>query len=58
VGSLTALKDKNQRTVYRLTLVAGWNAEDATEYAKLIDLGKPDFIEIKAGLYTLHAVDP
>ena len=29
IGSLTMLKDKNQRTVYRLTLVAGWNAEDA-----------------------------
>jgi len=51
VGSLTALRDKNQRTVYRLTLVAGWNAEDTVEYAKLIDLGKPDFIEIKGMTY-------
>ena len=40
-----------QRTVYRLTLVAGWNAEDAAQYAKLIDLGKPDFIEIKGMTY-------
>ena len=37
--------------VYRLTLVAGWNAEDAMGYAKLIDLGKPDFIEIKGMTY-------
>lgn len=37
--------------MYRLTLVAGWNAEDAKEYAKLIDLGKPDFIEIKGMTY-------
>ena len=51
MGSLSALRDKNQRTVYRLTLVAGWNAEDAVEYAKLIDLGKPDFIEIKGMTY-------
>ena len=51
MGSLTALRDKNQRTVYRLTLVAGWNAEDAMGYAKLIDLGKPDFIEIKGMTY-------
>ena len=51
MGSLTALRDKNQRTVYRLTLVAGWNAEDAMEYAKLIDLGRPDFIEIKGMTY-------
>ena len=51
VGSLTSLRDKNQRTVYRLTLVAGWNAEDAMEYAKLIDLGKPDLIEIKGMTY-------
>uniref|UniRef100_A0A7R9TXR9 tRNA 4-demethylwyosine synthase (AdoMet-dependent) n=1 Tax=Micromonas pusilla TaxID=38833 RepID=A0A7R9TXR9_MICPS len=51
VGSLKALRTKNQRTVYRLTLVAGWNASDATEYAKLIDLGKPDFIEIKGMTY-------
>jgi tRNA wybutosine-synthesizing protein 1 len=37
--------------VYRLTLVAGWNASDAAEYAKLIDLGKPDLIEIKGMTY-------
>ena len=51
VGSLTSLRDKNQRTVYRLTLVKGMNAADAGEYAKLIDLGKPDFIEIKGMTY-------
>ena len=51
MGSLTSLRDKNQRTVYRLTLVKGMNAADAGEYAKLIDLGKPDFIEIKGMTY-------
>jgi tRNA wybutosine-synthesizing protein 1 len=51
IGSLTALKDKQQRTVYRLTLVSGWNMEEVAAYAKLVDLGKPDFIEIKGVTY-------
>ena len=51
IGSLTSLKDKQQRTVYRLTLVSGWNMEEVAAYAKLIDLGQPDFIEIKGVTY-------
>ncbi len=31
----------------RLTLVKGWNMEAAQEYAQLVALGQPDFIEIK-----------
>ena len=31
--------------------MAGWNASDAAEYAKLIDLGKPDLIEINGMTY-------
>jgi tRNA wybutosine-synthesizing protein 1 len=45
--SLSALRSKSQRTVYRLTLVAGYNITDAAGYAELVDLGTPDFIEIK-----------
>lgn len=45
--SLTALKNKKQRTVYRLTLVKGWNTEEVLNYAALLDLGQPDFVEIK-----------
>ena len=45
--SLAELKKKGQRTVYRLTLVKGWNAEEMDNYASLVSLGKPDFIEIK-----------
>merc|ERR1711973_216983 len=45
--SLKELKHKGQRTVYRLTLVKGWNAEEMDNYAKLVELGQPDFIEIK-----------
>ena len=47
LSSLTSLREKRQRTVYRLTLVKGWNAEEVKEYAELLDLGRPDFVEIK-----------
>lgn len=49
--SLTALKEKHQRTVYRLTLVKGWNTEDVDAYFKLFSIGEPDFIEIKGVTY-------
>lgn len=48
IDSLKALGEKKQRTVYRLTLVKGQNMAGAAEYAQLIALGKPDFIEIKS----------
>ncbi|CAJ1398365.1 unnamed protein product [Effrenium voratum] len=48
LDSMKALAAKKQRTVYRLTLVKGHNMEDAADYAKLVALGKPDFIEIKS----------
>ena len=46
VKCLEALRDKKQRTVYRLTLVKSWNMDEVANYAKLIKLGQPDFIEI------------
>ncbi|KAG0481416.1 hypothetical protein HPP92_012274 [Vanilla planifolia] len=51
IDSLRALRDKRQRTVYRLTLVKGWNAEDVDAYANLLSLGEPDLIEIKGVTY-------
>lgn len=51
IDSLTALKEKHQRTVYRLTLVKGWNAEEIDAYYKLFSIGEPDFIEIKGVTY-------
>lgn len=51
VESLKALKDKQQRTVYRLTLVKGWNTEDVDAYSSLFGIGNPDFIEIKGVTY-------
>ncbi|XP_020206829.1 S-adenosyl-L-methionine-dependent tRNA 4-demethylwyosine synthase [Cajanus cajan] len=51
IDSLTALKQKHQRTVYRLTLVKGWNTEDIDAYSKLFSIGEPDFVEIKGVTY-------
>lgn len=51
LDSLKALSNKGQRTVYRLTLVKAWNTEEIEGYAKLIELGQPDFIEIKGVTY-------
>ncbi|KAJ7543634.1 hypothetical protein O6H91_09G046000 [Diphasiastrum complanatum] len=51
LDSLRALKEKRQRTVYRLTLVKGWNTEELQSYAQLLELGEPDFIEIKGVTY-------
>jgi len=47
LDSLRELKKKGQRTVYRLTLVKGWNAEEMDNYASLVELGQPDLIEVK-----------
>uniref|UniRef100_A0A5B7B7P0 tRNA 4-demethylwyosine synthase (AdoMet-dependent) n=1 Tax=Davidia involucrata TaxID=16924 RepID=A0A5B7B7P0_DAVIN len=51
VDSLKALREKQQRTVYRLTLVKGWNTEDIDAYSSLFDIGNPDFVEIKGVTY-------
>lgn len=47
LDSLSALGEKKQRTVYRLTLVKAWNMEEVANYASLIARGNPEFIEIK-----------
>merc|ERR1712232_61737 len=46
--SLRAIREKRQRTVYRLTLVKDKNMSAPEAYAKLVALGEPDFIEIKS----------
>jgi tRNA wybutosine-synthesizing protein 1 len=51
LDSLRALAEKRQRTVYRLTLVKDWNTDNVKQYAELVNLGKPDFIEIKGVTY-------
>uniref|UniRef100_A0A0A9WXI1 S-adenosyl-L-methionine-dependent tRNA 4-demethylwyosine synthase TYW1 n=2 Tax=Lygus hesperus TaxID=30085 RepID=A0A0A9WXI1_LYGHE len=51
IDSLKALSEKGQRTVYRLTLVKAWNIDEMQNYASLVALGKPDFIEVKGVTY-------
>lgn len=51
IDSLKALREKQQRTVYRLTLVKGWNTEEIDAYYNLFSIGKPDFVEIKGVTY-------
>ncbi|XP_035299262.1 S-adenosyl-L-methionine-dependent tRNA 4-demethylwyosine synthase TYW1 isoform X3 [Cricetulus griseus] len=51
LDSLKALAAKQQRTVYRLTLVKCWNVEELQAYAELVSLGNPDFIEVKGVTY-------
>jgi tRNA wybutosine-synthesizing protein 1 len=52
IESFEALRDKPQRTVYRLTLVKEFNMDEdqsiLKQYADLVRIGEPDFIEIKA----------
>uniref|UniRef100_A0A2K5ZTP8 Radical SAM core domain-containing protein n=1 Tax=Mandrillus leucophaeus TaxID=9568 RepID=A0A2K5ZTP8_MANLE len=51
LDSLKALAAKQQRTVYRLTLVKAWNVDELQAYAQLVFLGNPDFIEVKGVTY-------
>uniref|UniRef100_A0A8C9Q1D9 S-adenosyl-L-methionine-dependent tRNA 4-demethylwyosine synthase TYW1 n=1 Tax=Spermophilus dauricus TaxID=99837 RepID=A0A8C9Q1D9_SPEDA len=51
LDSLKALAEKQQRTVYRLTLVKSWNVDELQAYAELVSLGSPDFIEVKGVTY-------
>nr|CCA14141.1 tRNA wybutosinesynthesizing protein putative [Albugo laibachii Nc14] len=51
LACLKELRRKGQRTVYRLTLVKSYNMQDIEKYAELIEIGQPDFIEVKAVTY-------
>ena len=46
-GSLEALSEKGQRTVYRLTIVKAWNDDEMDNYIQLVARGKPDLVEVK-----------
>lgn len=41
----------HQRTVYRLTLVKGFNIEDVEGYADMVERGCPSFIEVKGATF-------
>lgn len=51
LSSLDELALKKFRTVFRLTLVKGWNTEEVYNYAELIKRGAPSFIEVKGVTY-------
>ena len=44
---LRSLAEKRQRTVYRLTLVKAYNVDEVDNYAQLVAIGRPSFIEVK-----------
>lgn len=41
LACLSALRQKRQRTVYRMTLVKDWNMTAVDNYAELIEMGQP-----------------
>jgi tRNA wybutosine-synthesizing protein 1 len=45
------LSERKERTVFRLTLVNEWNVSQIDAYADLVQLGQPDFVEIKGVTY-------
>ncbi|CCK69863.1 putative tRNA 4-demethylwyosine synthase KNAG_0D01110 [Huiozyma naganishii CBS 8797] len=47
----------HQRTVYRLTLVKGFNMGDIISYADLVERGLPCFIEVKGATFSGTAKD-
>lgn len=49
--SVRLMATKPERTVFRLTLVSGWNTAEMDAYKGLVDLGRPDFIEVKGVTY-------
>ncbi|EUD68372.1 hypothetical protein C922_01392 [Plasmodium inui San Antonio 1] len=53
IRCIKILKKRKERTVFRFTLVKEYNmmSEEILSYAKLIEYGYPDFIEIKAVTY-------
>ncbi len=51
IQSLQYLAAKKQRTCIRLTIIKGLNDILPEKYAGLIQIGKPDFIEVKAYMH-------
>jgi tRNA wybutosine-synthesizing protein 1 len=51
LASIDVLRNKKQRTVFRLTLVKEWNMNEMRDYAQLIERGMPEFIEVKGVTY-------
>lgn len=48
---ILSTKQSHQRTVFRLTLVKGFNMDEVNGYADLIERGNPSQIEVKGATY-------
>jgi tRNA wybutosine-synthesizing protein 1 len=46
--TLLLLPSLETRKVLRLTMIKGWNMTNQEEYARMIEMGEPDYIEVKA----------
>jgi len=55
--SLEILSRLNTRTVVRITLIGGWNDHESLigDYAKLMRIGNPHFIEVKSYMHLGHS---
>ena len=51
IESQEMLQSLEGRTVNRLTMVAGRNMHDPHAYSKLIEVGEPDFVEVKGYMF-------
>jgi tRNA wybutosine-synthesizing protein 1 len=51
IQSLKELKTKKYRKCIRITLIKGMNDEKPEEYAELIKIAEPEFIEVKAYMF-------
>eukprot|EP01054_Gregarina_sp_Poly1_P002221 Gregarina_sp_Poly_1__2220@NODE_1593_length_3762_cov_126_889310_g1049_i0_p1_GENE_NODE_1593_length_3762_cov_126_889310_g1049_i0NODE_1593_length_3762_cov_126_889310_g1049_i0_p1_ORF_typecomplete_len642_score64_72Wyosine_form/PF08608_12/2_7e20Radical_SAM/PF04055_21/1_9e17Flavodoxin_1/PF00258_25/6_5e13Fer4_14/PF13394_6/0_00057Fer4_12/PF13353_6/1_7e04Fer4_12/PF13353_6/3_4e02Fer4_12/PF13353_6/0_0012DUF2605/PF10792_9/90DUF2605/PF10792_9/14DUF2605/PF10792_9/4_1e03_NODE_1593_length_3762_cov_126_889310_g104 len=54
--SLIFLKERKERTVYRVTLVKHYNDESPASYVELVALGCPDLIELKGVTFAGHSL--
>jgi len=57
VETLKILKTLKTRRVIRLTLVKGLNLKNAKEYAELIKLAEPDYVEAKAYMHVGSSIE-
>ncbi|KEP65811.1 UNVERIFIED_CONTAM: hypothetical protein HHA_315962 [Hammondia hammondi] len=55
LASLEILREKRERTVLRMTLIKSVNDTDLEGYARLVELGRPNFIEIKGVTFAGHS---
>ncbi len=49
--SLAVMRDTKSRTAVRITLTKGLNMEKPEEFARLIGIAEPDFVELKAYMH-------